>query len=246
LTNNVNVKSYLVVVNIFENQQLQFLPKSLIYLSLSLFLLFISCKNPVNFDEIKRPDNSSTVNAENAINVGRLSWQKPGFVIDQLGDLTGKTVADIGAGSGYFSFRMSYKNAHVIAVDIDEDMIDMLELQRMNMPLELQQRFEARLAMPDHPPLRNEEVDHVIIINTIAYFDNQLDYLKQLKDKLKTGGKLLIVDYKMKHLDIPAPSQEDRIPLQKVEQLLISAGYIITNSDDTNLEYQYLVIGEKI
>ncbi len=53
-------------------------------------------------------------------NPARAEWQKPEWVIEQLGDLTGKTVADIGAGTGYFAFRIARKAKKVIAIDIDE------------------------------------------------------------------------------------------------------------------------------
>mgnify|MGYP003513888378 CR=1 FL=1 len=51
----------------------------------------------------------------------RTVWQKPYEVIHRLGPLEYLTVADIGAGSGYFSFRFIHEAARVIAIDIDPD-----------------------------------------------------------------------------------------------------------------------------
>ena len=51
----------------------------------------------------------------------RDAWQKPDQVIALLGDIKGKTVVDIGAGSGYFTFRLAEKGARVVAADVDDD-----------------------------------------------------------------------------------------------------------------------------
>jgi predicted RNA methylase len=57
-------------------------------------------------------------------------WQKPDLVIQQLGDVNGKTVADLGAGTGYFSRRIAYKGARVIAIDIDPQAIQWMQEQK--------------------------------------------------------------------------------------------------------------------
>ena len=68
----------------------------------------------------------------------RVIWQKPDLVIQQLGDVEGKTVADLGAGTGYFSRRIAYKGARVIAIDIDPLAIQWMEEQKEKFPIELQ------------------------------------------------------------------------------------------------------------
>ena len=63
-------------------------------------------------------------------NEDRSAWQKPDEVIALLGDLNGKTVMDIGAGSGYFTFRMAAKGARVIAADVDQRFLDFITEKR--------------------------------------------------------------------------------------------------------------------
>ncbi len=60
----------------------------------------------------------------------RAQWQKPDEVIASLGSLEGKTVADIGAGSGYFTFPLAKKAAKVIAIDIDQRFLDYIEQKK--------------------------------------------------------------------------------------------------------------------
>lgn len=175
-------------------------------------------------------------------NEGRASWQKPELLIGMLGDLSEKTVADIGAGTGYFAWRLVFNAKKVIAVDIDEEMIQLMEMFKLNLPESVQKKFETRLAEPADPHLNPFEADVAIIINTVGYIENRTDYLRNLKKNLKHGGKLMIVDYKMKKLPIEAPPFDLRVSLNDIETTLQSAGYTNIVSDDTSLDYQYIVI----
>jgi ubiquinone/menaquinone biosynthesis C-methylase UbiE len=174
-------------------------------------------------------------------NVSRSIWQKPGLVIEKMGDVSGKVVADIGAGTGYFSFRLANRAKKVIAVEIEPDMIAYIDSIRVKMPEEQQRKIETRLAKPDDPALSEDEVDIIVVINTIAYIPRLPVYLETLKKGLKPGGSLMIIDYKMKRLPINAPPKSERLYLDKLEDMLIEAGYTISESDDTSLDYQYII-----
>ena len=58
---------------------------------------------------------------------GRVFWQKPQVVIDKLGDLSDLVVADLGAGSGFFSRRLAQQAKKVIALEIDQNMIPVID-----------------------------------------------------------------------------------------------------------------------
>ena len=176
----------------------------------------------------------------------RVFWQKPDLVIDRLGDLSQKTVADIGAGSGYFARRLASKAKHIIAIDIDEQFIQFMDsIKLVELPVEAQSRFETRLATPEDSKLRPEEADVVIIVNTYIYIPKRVEYLARLKQGLKKGGTIVIVDFKKKRMPVQTPPDELRLPLHQVENELEEAGYTWLASDDTSLDYQYIVIGER-
>ena len=137
------------------------------------------------------------------------------------------------------------KAAKVIAIDIDKDMIDLINLQKMNMPGEINSKIETRLVKPQDPALKKYEVDIVVIVNTITYITNRQAYLKKIYDLLPQGGKLMIVDFKTKNLPIDAPPISERIAEDKIVQDLHEAGFNEVDEDNVTLEYQYIIIAEK-
>ena len=173
-------------------------------------------------------------------NPDRVIWQKPDLVIEQLGNVQGKVVADLGAGTGYFSRRIAYKGARVIAIDIDPHAIRWMEDQRAKFPPELQKRLEIRQAAPDDPHLRAGEVDIVLLVNTYSFIEDRINYFIRLKNAIKTGGQIVIIDFKKQ--DTPfGPPVEERVDDADVEKELEAAGYTILKSDKESLQYQYII-----
>lgn len=170
----------------------------------------------------------------------RVIWQKPELIIDKMGDLDGKTVADIGAGTGYFAFRIADRGAHVIAIDIDPRAIRWMENEEATYPEEMRQRFETRLAEEDDPKLLQAEADIVLMVNTYIYIQNRVDYFTRLKTGILPGGKVYIIDFKKKQTAI-GPNVEDRLAHETIEQELSDSGYAIIDIDTLTLEYQYII-----
>ncbi|MCB0586439.1 MAG: methyltransferase [Phaeodactylibacter sp.] len=178
-------------------------------------------------------------------NTNRVVWQKPEVVIDLLGNLEGKTIADIGAGTGFFALRLAPKAKKVIAIDIDPRFTSYLDsLKAFELPEDVQERLETRLALPDDPKLAPGEADIVMIVNTFMYIKDQVAYLENLKRGISDGGLLLIIDFKKKRTPLGPPSQI-RVPLFEVEDKLIKAGYREVMTNDTALDYQYIVTARK-
>lgn len=167
-------------------------------------------------------------------------WQKPDYVISKLGPLKGRTVADLGAGSGYFAFRFLKQGARVIAIDIDSKMIELMNSEVAFLPDSLQRNFEVRLAQPTDPGLTESEIDYLFLSNTYPYIEDRVTYFSNLRKAFNPGGKVMIVDFKKKHTPI-GPPQSDRLAIGDVEAELIEAGYSIDRSDDTSLSFQYII-----
>ncbi len=177
-------------------------------------------------------------------NPNRAIWQKPELVISQLGDLSNKTVADIGAGTGYFAFRLATRAKKVIAIEIDRQLITFMDSVKTRLPEALRPRFETRLSRHDDPLLAPAEADAVTIVNTIGYIEHRVDYLKKLRDGMATGGLLLIIDFKK---DLPVgPAEQFKVGLPALEAELRQAGFEPVREDVKSLDYQYILLSRKL
>jgi 2-polyprenyl-3-methyl-5-hydroxy-6-metoxy-1,4-benzoquinol methylase len=222
-----------------------------------IFLNLIACtgnQQPVDEDDtIENVDSSdSDLLGEEEISEvipevdqgqqGRLVWQQPGKVLSVFGDITGKTVADIGAGAGFFTARLAYMGAKVLALDIDAEAIKFINEELKVALKEKGENIEGRLVAPDNTFLKEGEVDYILIVNTLPYITNRISYLKHLTKALKKNGQIVIVDFKMKKIpaEVSVPLDE-RLPLYLVEQELEKAGFTLLKSDDASLDYQYIV-----
>lgn len=170
----------------------------------------------------------------------RAEWQKPEAVIEMLGALDGKTVADIGAGSGYFVFPMAEQAEKVIALDIDKRFVELLNARAAEKSLT---NVEARLVNEDAPGLAEAEVNAAIIVNTYHHIHNRETYFAEVRKGLTPGGLLLVVDYKKEETP-HGPPQKMRLPAEAVAQELEAAGYTIQQIDADVLPYQYMVLAE--
>ena len=208
-----------------------------------LFTLVVGC-------EFKQPgfqpaSESSQQNTSTLIQSGRDTWQKPELVIRALGVITDKTIMDIGAGTGYFTFRFAFDAEKVIAAEIDEQMIELIELFRENLPAGIKDKIETRLVGENDPMMEENEVDIVVIINTIGYINRPTEYLGIVKEDLKENGQIMIVDFKKEYLPIDAPDMEDRIYGDSIVAYLEKSGYSNVQYDNETLDFQYIIIANK-
>ena len=178
-------------------------------------------------------------------NTNRMVWQKPDVIINMMGDLSNKTVADIGAGTGFFSKRLAKQADKVIAIDIDQRFLNYIDsVKVLEMAEPIQDRIETRLAQPDNPNIQPNEADVILIVNTFIYIRDKEQYLRTLKESLSEGGELFIIDFKRKRTELGPPSSI-RLPLYQMEEMLYQAGYTNINTNDTVLDYQYIISGQK-
>lgn len=185
---------------------------------------------------ISPPSIEDRVGASRAENLGRASWQQPTFIVSQLGNLEGKTVADIGSGTGYFTFHLAHLSEKVIAIDIDKEMLAYIDTYKSDKP-----NIETRLAESNNPMLSIGEVDKALIVNTIGYIKDLKGYLSILKQGIVKGGTLVISDFKAPDIHVPTPSQENIVSVESLKRDLLKAGYVDIRIDDTTLQYQYVV-----
>lgn len=198
----------------------------------------VEVDKPSNLDSAKEMILSDLDNEPD-----RVIWQKPEMVLGLMGDVSNKVVADLGAGSGFFTFRLLQKAKHVVAVDIDTSALNRLRRLASKLDTSITNKLTVKIAREDDPDLEGMRVDIVFLSNTYMYLKNRVEYLNTLKRYLAPHAKIIIVDYKKKNLPF-GPPVEEKLDLSVIENELGRAGYSIIKSDDVSLDYQYIVIGE--
>lgn len=167
-------------------------------------------------------------------------WQKPDLVVAILGNLTGKTVMDLGSGSGYFTFRMFEAGARVIAADADERFLSYIKEKQATMPRMAVGGVETRLVPYDSPSILPGELDIFFTVNTYHHIDNRVAYFKEVLNGLKPGGKAVIVDFFKTDLPVGPPT-EMKVNEEQVKAELLQAGFTDIKIDSQSLFYQYII-----
>lgn len=222
----------------------------IVFLGLLTCMLCSSCgNNTENYSvtDDSRLDTLHSLFEELALSYetsDRTAWQKPREVINLMGNLEDKTVADIGAGTGYFTIRLARQAKKVIAVDIDTMALNYIDSIKWRLESETAAKIETRLAEPDNPNLEMNEVDVILMVNTYPFIPDRPNYFKSLMEHLNPEGQVLIIDFKKKRLPIGPPSSQ-KIALNVVEQEMEQAGFELIDSDDRLLDYQYVVLFRK-
>jgi ubiquinone/menaquinone biosynthesis C-methylase UbiE len=170
----------------------------------------------------------------------RDAYQKPHEVIMALDIKEGETIADIGAGSGYFSFRLAHHvgdAGRVYAVDINPDMIIYMNRRIRDMRLK---NIVTILAAPDDPLLMDASIDRFFICDTWHHIENQVQYLARMKKMLKPGGQVIMIEFHKKELPV-GPPVEMKIAREDLMRQMETNGFKLAK-EFTFLPYQYFLV----
>lgn len=168
----------------------------------------------------------------------RATWQKPDEVIRALGLKKGQRVADIGAGSGYFTRRFALAVApggEAVGYDVDPGMVAYMTAEAAKKRIG---NYRASLISPDRPQLKKGSYDMIFICNTYHHMENRIAYLKRLKPALKRNGRVVIVDYRKKSKG--GPPAEFKLEESRVAEEFSQAGYRLLKKHDF-LPNQYIL-----
>lgn len=125
----------------------------------------------------------------------RDDWQEPEKVIQSLEIRPGDHVADLGAGSGYFTFRLANAvgpSGKVYAVDIDEEMNEIITKRADKLGAT---NIQVILAQRNDPKLPTTGVDLVLTVNTYHHIDDRIAYFANLRKYLRPNGRVAVIDF---------------------------------------------------
>ncbi len=171
----------------------------------------------------------------------RDEWQKPQAVLALIAThvkkqkLTSPVIADLGAGTGYFSFRLLDAGYTVKALDLDGKFI--AYMQERAEKHKRRDQFEVRKVTTESANLKDAEADVILSVNVYHHIENRVEYFRRLKPALRGVNPLLvIIDFK--DGDIPmGPPAHIKVPTATIVTELTQAGYRVT-SDASTLPYQ--------
>ncbi len=171
----------------------------------------------------------------------REEWQKPEEVIQKLDLKPGQAVADLGAGSGYFTVRLARAvgpSGKVYAVDIEPEMLRFIKRRAKDERLE---NIQPILADPNDPKLPPASVDLVFICDTLHHISDREKYYPLLVRALKPEGRLVNIDFVKRPTPIPGPPLEMRIAKEAVIDEVKAAGFRLVQDVDL-LPYHYFLV----
>ena len=153
----------------------------------------------------------------------RDAWQMPERVIEALGLKPGQAVADIGAGTGYFTVRLAKSTAapQVYAVDIEESMVRYVRERAAREGLTNIVAVQASADRSNLPA----SVDVVLVVDTYHHIGNRMAYFSELRKLMKPSARLAIVDFKK---GAPGgPPEEFRFSAEQITAELVKAGFTL-------------------
>jgi ubiquinone/menaquinone biosynthesis C-methylase UbiE len=170
----------------------------------------------------------------------RAEWQKPEQLVSALALRPGQCVADLGAGTGYFSRLLSAAvgpTGNVLAVDPEPNMVAHL---RERAEREGATNLTPVLASLDNPRLPAGFVDLVLIVDTYHHIDDRVAYMRRLQRALRPSGRVAVVDWQKRPLPV-GPEMEHKLSREQVVDEMTAAGYHLTE-EPAILPYQYFLI----
>ena len=134
----------------------------------------------------------------------RWMWQLPERVLDAIGLEEGMAVADVGAGEGYFTWRLAErvgKGGKVYANEIDEALLKRISSEAKAKGFS---NVVSVQGTADDPKLPEKAFDIVLMVNVTHYIDEPETYFRKLETSLKEDGKLVIVQWDATKMNIEA------------------------------------------
>lgn len=168
--------------------------------------------------------------------------ERPSLLIRNLGLKSADVVADIGAGSGYFAFRIApaVPQGKVVAVDIQPEMLQIIELRKVESGV---RNVQPLLGAIDDPRLPAGSVDLVLMVDVYHEFSHPREMMAGIVRALRPGGRVALVEYRAEDPEVPIKALHKMTERQAIREMA-AAGlrHVETRSV---LPWQHLMFFEK-
>ncbi len=166
--------------------------------------------------------------------------ENPEGALDAIGIRPGMTIADIGAGTGYFSLRMARRvgpGGKVYANDLQPEMLRRLRQNAGSAGLTNIEIVQGEVADPRLPAGR---IDLVLLVDVYHEFSQPQLMLRKIREALKPDGRLVLLEYRKEDPSVPI-RPEHKMSVAEVRTELAAEGFVLARVIDT-LPRQHILI----
>jgi ubiquinone/menaquinone biosynthesis C-methylase UbiE len=181
--------------------------------------------------------------AEWLVRPERVAEEHPDQALDELKIPKGATVADIGAGVGYFTWRLADRvgpQGVVYAEDIQQVMLDQLD---KNMRTRKIANVRRILGAVDDPKLPANSIDLILMVDVYHEFSEPEKMLDRMREALKPGGRLVLLEYRAEDPNVPI-RPEHKMTVKDVRAEVEPEGFRFEQSIET-MPIQHLIVFRK-
>lgn len=173
----------------------------------------------------------------------RIEQERPDEVVANMGLEADHVVADIGAGSGYFSFRIAERvpQGKVMAVDIQPEMLQIIEQRKVD---EGVSNIETVKGEIDDPNLAPNSIDAAIMVDAYHEFSHPFEMIDGIYEALRPGGRIFLLEYRGEDPSVPIRPLHKMTELQVVKEMSVF-GLDWTDTLDF-LPWQHMMIFTKL
>jgi SAM-dependent methyltransferase len=169
--------------------------------------------------------------------------EEPDKALDAIGIAKGSTVADIGAGVGYMTWRMAERVGPTGKVYANDIQPEMLRLLRRNMQERKLANVEPVLGAIDDPKLPPNAVDLVLMVDVYHEFSEPQAMLRRIREALRADGRLVLLEYRGEDPAVPI-RPEHKMTVAQVKAELEPEGYRLDRVSEA-LPRQHILIFKK-
>jgi len=173
----------------------------------------------------------------------RAVWQKPDEVVAALGLKGTETVFDLGAGSGYFTFRLAraLPQGQVIAADTEAEMIRHIHHKVTEEGI---RNIQATLVQPEDPKIPGD-ADLVFVCDVLHHVPDRSAWLGKLVSEMRPGARLVLIEFKEGKLP-EGPPESIKLSRAQIVELATRAGLVLESEHADLLPYQGFLVFRKV
>jgi ubiquinone/menaquinone biosynthesis C-methylase UbiE len=173
----------------------------------------------------------------------RVEEEHPDEALDLIGIPAGATVADVGAGVGYYSAKLAQRVGPQGKVYANDIQIQMLERLRKNMSEQKITNVVPVLGADDDPRLPKDQMDLILLVDVYHEFSKPVAMIDHIRDSLKPGGRLVLLEYRAEDPDVPIKA-EHKMSVKTVRKELEPQGLKFQKSIE-KLPWQHIIVFTK-